>query len=183
LNFGSKLRIKRSEELCTGLNRPTSPVRKTKEPEKGREEAWAHRVQWTRKHHGAKVFRNMHACRYEVAEPQHRSLLKLNFHIKFMERPLRLIAEDVWASGSGPGYSESVYRCAFEVGAPYRRCSLRDGTYRPRVLRRSEMSDTFEPTSSSIAGSVVELWKSVSRLNETYRIQTQLPGPLGSLGA
>jgi GxxExxY protein len=87
-----------------------------------------------------------------------------------MERTLRLIAEDVWVS-LGPGYSESVYHCAFEValraeGVPYeteRIVPVFYGCQNVGHVRADLIIDRRF---------VVEL-KSVSRLNETYRIQTR----------
>ena len=98
------------------------------------------------------------------------SLVKRNFTSKSMEVTLRAIAEDIWAS-LGPGYSESVYHCAFEVAlrakgiyyeteriVPVYYAGLNVGHVRADLIVDRK--------------AVIEL-KSVSKLNETYRIQTQ----------
>jgi len=87
-----------------------------------------------------------------------------------MEQALRSMAEDIWAS-LGPGYSESVYHCAFEVAlrsqaiyyeteriVPVYYAGLNVGHVRADLIVNRK--------------AVIEL-KSVSKLNETYRIQTQ----------
>lgn len=87
-----------------------------------------------------------------------------------MEQTLRSMAEDIWAS-LGPGYSESVYHCAFEVAlrsqgiyyeteriVPVYYAGLNVGHVRADLIVDRK--------------AVIEL-KSVSKLNETYRIQTQ----------
>ena len=87
--------------------------------------------------------------------PRTRQLINPNYN---MEPMLRDISRDIWAS-LGPGYSESVYHCAFEVALRAR------GLYYENVghVRADLIVDRK---------CVIEL-KSVSKLNETYRIQTQ----------
>jgi GxxExxY protein len=87
-----------------------------------------------------------------------------------MEQALRSMAEDIWAS-LGPGYSESVYHCAFEVAlrsqgiyyeteriVPVYYAGLNVGHVRADLIVDRK--------------AVIEL-KSVSRLTDAYRIQTQ----------
>jgi GxxExxY protein len=87
-----------------------------------------------------------------------------------MEQTLRSMAEDIWAS-LGPGYSESVYHCAFEVAlrsqgiyyeteriVPVYYAGLNVGHVRADLIVDRK--------------AVIEL-KSVSKLNDSYRIQTQ----------
>ena len=87
-----------------------------------------------------------------------------------MEQTLRSMAEDIWAS-LGPGYSESVYHCAFEV-------ALRSqGIYyeTERIVPVYYAGQNVGHVRADLIvdrKAVIEL-KSVSKLNETYRIQTQ----------
>ena len=87
-----------------------------------------------------------------------------------MEQTLRSMAEDIWAS-LGPGYSESVYHCAFEVAlrsqgiyyeteriVPVYYAGLNVGHVRADLIVDRK--------------AVIEL-KSVSKLNDSYRIQTR----------
>ena len=87
-----------------------------------------------------------------------------------MEGTLRAIAEDIWAS-LGPGYSESVYHCAFEV-------ALRDRLVpyeTERIVPVFYMGQNVGNVRADLIIDrriVVEL-KSVGKLNEQYRIQTR----------
>jgi GxxExxY protein len=87
-----------------------------------------------------------------------------------MDDSLRTIAEDIWAS-LGPGYSESVYHCAFEV-------ALREGQVpyeTERIVPVFYQGQNVGHVRADLIIDrriVIEL-KSVSRLNETYRIQTR----------
>lgn len=100
------------------------------------------------------------------------SLLKDNiaFQAGVMEFVLRKTADDIWAS-LGPGYSESVYHCAFEV-------ALRSlGVYyeTERIVPVYYAGQNVGHVRADLIvdrKAVIEL-KSVSKLNETYRIQTQ----------
>ena len=87
-----------------------------------------------------------------------------------MEQILKSMADDIWAS-LGPGYSESVYHCAFEVAL------RRAGTYyeTERIVTVFYDGQNVGHVRADLVvdrKAVIEL-KSVSKLNETYRIQTQ----------
>ena len=87
-----------------------------------------------------------------------------------MEGILRTIAEDIWVS-LGPGYSESVYHCAFEV-------ALRDRLIPYETERIVPVFYGGQNVGHVRADLIIDRWfvvelKSVSRLNETYRIQTR----------
>lgn len=87
-----------------------------------------------------------------------------------MEGILRTIADDIWAS-LGPGYSEAVYHCAFEVAL------RREGAYyeTERIVPVFYDGQNVGHVRADLIvdrKAVIEL-KSVSKLNETYRIQTQ----------
>ena len=80
------------------------------------------------------------------------------------------IAQDVWAS-LGPGYSESVYHRAFEV-------ALRRAGYHYETERIVPVFYDGQNVGHVRADLIVNRrWvielKSVSKLNETYRIQTR----------
>jgi len=77
-----------------------------------------------------------------------------------MDEFLKNIAENIWAS-LGPGYSESVYHCAFEVAL------RKAGVYYENQNVGHVRADLIIDRKY-----VVEL-KSVSKLNEIYRIQTR----------
>ena len=87
-----------------------------------------------------------------------------------MEERLRTISDDIWTS-LGPGYSESVYHCAFEVALrkrnmPYETERIVPVYYKDQNVGHVRADLIIERKT------VVEL-KSVSKLNETYRIQTR----------
>ena len=87
-----------------------------------------------------------------------------------METDLYRIAEDIWSS-LGPGYSESVYHCAFEVALrsfeiPYETERIVPVFYKGQNVGHVRADLIIDRRS------VIEL-KSVSKLNETYRIQTR----------
>jgi GxxExxY protein len=87
-----------------------------------------------------------------------------------MEAGLRQMAEDIWTS-LGPGYSESVYHCAFEVAL--RSLGLYYETERiVPVFFAGQNVGHVRADLIVDRKAVIEL-KSVSKLNETYRIQTQ----------
>lgn len=87
-----------------------------------------------------------------------------------MESKFRQIAEDIWAA-LGPGYSESVYHRAFEVAL--RACQLPYETERiVPIFFAGQNIGNVRADLIVDRKSVLEL-KSVSRLNEAYRIQTQ----------
>ena len=87
-----------------------------------------------------------------------------------MENNLRVIADDVWES-LGPGYSESVYHCAFEVALRNRNMYYETERIIPVFYDGQNVGNV---RADLIIGRkvVVEL-KSVSKLNEQYRIQTR----------
>lgn len=87
-----------------------------------------------------------------------------------MEEALRCISEDIWAS-LGPGYSESVYHCAFEVALRDRQVPYETERIVP-VFYGGQNVGHVRADLIIDRRIVVEL-KSVSRLNETYRIQTR----------
>jgi len=87
-----------------------------------------------------------------------------------MEGILRTIAEDIWVS-LGPGYSESVYHCAFEVALRDRLIPYETERIVP-VFYGGQNVGHVRADLIIDRRFVVEL-KSVSRLNETYRIQTR----------
>lgn len=87
-----------------------------------------------------------------------------------MEHELHEIARDIWES-LGPGYSESVYHCAFEVALRAR------GIYyeTERIVPVFYLGQNVGNVRADLIIDrkiVVEL-KSVARLNEQYRIQTR----------
>ena len=98
------------------------------------------------------------------------SLLKTNFNSKFMEYTLRTISNDIWES-LGPGYSESVYHCAFEVAL--RSQAIYYETERIVPVYYAGLNVGHVRADLIIDRKVVVELKSVSKLNETYRIQTR----------
>ena len=80
------------------------------------------------------------------------------------------IAEDIWSS-LGPGYSESVYHCAFEVALRSNKIPYETERIVP-VFYQGQNVGHVRADLIIDRQYVVEL-KSVSRLNETYRIQTR----------
>ena len=98
------------------------------------------------------------------------SLVKRNFTSKSMEVTLRAIAEDIWAS-LGPGSSESVYHCAFEVALRKRNLYYETERIIPVFYEGLNVGNVRADLIID-KRCVVEL-KSVSKLNETYRIQTR----------
>ena len=102
--------------------------------------------------------------------PSRASLLKSNFNPKFMEHELREIARDIWAS-LGPGYSESVYHCAFEVALRKRLINYETERIIPVFYDGQNVGNVRADL--IIDRKVVVELKSVSKLNETYRIQTR----------
>lgn len=87
-----------------------------------------------------------------------------------MEGDLRTIANDVWRA-LGPGFSESVYHCAFEVALRERQIPYETERIVP-VYYQGQNVGHVRADLIIDRRAVVEL-KSVSRLNETYRIQTR----------
>jgi GxxExxY protein len=83
---------------------------------------------------------------------------------------LRQIADDIWAS-LGPGYSESVYHCAFEVALRGRHMYYETERIVP-VFYENQNVGNVRADLIIDRKAVVEL-KSVSKLNEQYRIQTR----------
>lgn len=87
-----------------------------------------------------------------------------------MEQALRSMAEDIWAS-LGPGYSESVYHCAFEVALRSQAISYETERIVP-VYYTGQNVGHVRADLIVDRKAVIEL-KSVSRLTDAYRIQTQ----------
>lgn len=87
-----------------------------------------------------------------------------------MDSTLRDVAEHIWAA-LGPGYSESVYHCAFEVALRERQVPYETERIVPVFYLGQNVGNV---RADLIIGrrAVVEL-KSVARLNEQYRIQTR----------
>ena len=87
-----------------------------------------------------------------------------------MEDFLKGITENIWAS-LGPGYSESVYHCAFEVAL--RKVGIYYETERIiPVFYEGQNVGHIRADLIIDRKYVVEL-KAVSKLNETYRVQTR----------
>ncbi len=87
-----------------------------------------------------------------------------------MDQKIREIAEDIWA-GLGPGYSESVYHRAFEV-------SLRNEGLEYETERIVPVFYAGQNVGHVRADLIVDRkfvleLKSVSKLNEQYRVQTR----------
>jgi GxxExxY protein len=87
-----------------------------------------------------------------------------------MENCLYRIAEDIWSS-LGPGYSESVYHCAFEVALRAQEIPYETERIVP-VFYQCQNVGHVRADLIIDRRIVIEL-KSVSKLNETYRIQTR----------
>lgn len=87
-----------------------------------------------------------------------------------METGLRQLAEDIWAS-LGPGYSESVYHCAFEVALRSQAISYETERIVPVYYAGQNVGHVRADLIVN-RKAVIEL-KSVSRLTDAYRIQTQ----------
>ena len=87
-----------------------------------------------------------------------------------MEAGLRQMAEDIWAS-LGPGYSESVYHCAFEVALRSQAIYYETERIVP-VYYAGQNVGHVRADLIVDRKAVIEL-KSVSKLNDAYRIQTQ----------
>ena len=98
------------------------------------------------------------------------SLLKPNFNSKYMEVILQEITRDIWAS-LGPGYSESVYHCAFEVALRNRLINYETERIVP-VYYAGQNVGHVRADLIVERKAVIEL-KSVSKLNDSYRIQTR----------
>lgn len=87
-----------------------------------------------------------------------------------METILRTISNDIWAS-LGPGYSESVYHCAFEVAL--RKLGMNYETERIVPVFYSEQNVGHVRVDLIVGCTIVIELKSVGKLNETYRTQIQ----------
>jgi GxxExxY protein len=83
---------------------------------------------------------------------------------------MKSIAENIWAS-LGPGYSESVYHCAFEVAL--RKQGLYYETERIVPVFYDGQNVGHVRADIIIDRKVVIELKSVSKINESYRIQTR----------
>jgi GxxExxY protein len=87
-----------------------------------------------------------------------------------MEHELRQIAEGIWKA-LGPGYSESVYHCAFEVAL--RNKSMYYETERIIPVFYDGQNVGNVRADLIIDRKVVVELKSVARLTDAYRIQTR----------
>lgn len=87
-----------------------------------------------------------------------------------MDEFLKNIAENIWAS-LGPGYSESVYHCAFEVAL--RKAGVYYETERIIPVYYEKQNVGHVRADLIIDRKYVVELKSVSKLNEIYRIQTR----------
>lgn len=87
-----------------------------------------------------------------------------------MDSELRQIAEHIWEA-LGPGYSESVYHCAFEVALRARQIPYETERIIPVFYDGQNVGNVRADL--IIDRKVVVELKSVSRLNEQYRIQTR----------
>lgn len=108
-----------------------------------------------------------------VSSPSDQTTSSLKTRILFktkMETALRQLAEDIWRS-LGPGYSESVYHCAFEVGL--RKAGVYYETERIVPVYYEGQNVGHVRADLIVDRSVVLELKSVSKLNEVYRIQTR----------
>lgn len=88
-----------------------------------------------------------------------------------MDEDMRRIAEDIWTN-LGPGYSEAVYHCAFEVAL------RKQGTYQYETERIVPVYYSGQNVGHVRADliinceAVIEL-KSISKINEVCRIQVR----------
>jgi GxxExxY protein len=87
-----------------------------------------------------------------------------------MEDRLRIISDDIWSS-LGPGYSESVYHCAFEVALRKRQIPYETERIVPVYYKEQNVGHIRADL--IIDREVVVELKAVSKLNETYRVQTR----------
>jgi GxxExxY protein len=87
-----------------------------------------------------------------------------------MDEFLKNIAENIW-SALGPGYSESVYHCAFEVAL--RKAGIYYETERIIPVYYEGQNVGHVRADLIINREYVVELKSVSKLNEIYRIQTR----------
>ena len=96
--------------------------------------------------------------------------LKTKSTLKIMEPVLRQISDDIWAS-LGPGYSESVYHCAFEVALRNRNIYYETERIVPVFYDGQNVGHVRADL--IIDRKVVVELKSVGRLTDGYRIQTK----------
>jgi len=87
-----------------------------------------------------------------------------------MDEMLRSVADNIWSS-LGPGYSESVYHRAFEVALRDMRIPYETERIVPVFYLGQNVGNVRADL--IIERDVVLELKSVSKLNETYRIQTR----------
>jgi hypothetical protein len=87
-----------------------------------------------------------------------------------MDEMLRSVADNIWSS-LGPGYSESVYHRAFEVALRDMRVPYETERIVPVFYLGQNVGNVRADL--IIERDVVLELKSVSKLNETYRIQTR----------
>jgi len=87
-----------------------------------------------------------------------------------METQIKNLANAIWTD-LGPGYSESVYHCAFEVGL--RKLGLYYETERIIPVYYEGLNVGHVRADLIVERSLVIELKSVGRLNDVYRIQTR----------
>ena len=87
-----------------------------------------------------------------------------------MESKIHEISQSIWKS-LGPGYSESVYHCAFEVAL--RKLGVYYETERIVPVYYEGQNVGHVRADIIINRKIVIELKSVSKLNEVYRIQTR----------
>jgi len=126
---------------------------------------WAGQVRSTRTHLPNSNFQSK--VWLSPSAPTRASLFTANFN---MEPTLQEIARDIWQS-LGPGYSESVYHCAFEVALRNRSMYYETERIIPVFYDGQNVGNVRADL--IIDRKVVVELKSVSKLNEQYRIQTR----------
>jgi GxxExxY protein len=87
-----------------------------------------------------------------------------------MDEFLKNISDNIWAS-LGPGYSESVYHCAFEVAL--RKAGIYYETERIIPVYYENQNVGHVRADLIINREYVVELKSVNKLNDIYRIQTR----------
>lgn len=87
-----------------------------------------------------------------------------------MDELIRSLAQDIW-SELGPGYSEAVYHCAFEVGL--RKRGIYYETERIVPVYYEGQNVGHVRADIIVDRQIVLELKSVGKLNEVYRIQTR----------
>ena len=148
-------------KACLGPQRPPRVIKKV---------TWGGQGRWPKTRLPDSYYQSEHASLTGVLSKT--SLLKDNiaFQAGVMEYTLRNISNDIWES-LGPGYSESVYHSAFEVAL--RNQGIYYETERIIPVFYSGQNVGNVRADLIIDRKVVVELKSVSKLNEVYRIQTR----------